>query len=93
VSALGAILAVVGFVLGVVLVALKVAGSAVPQGWTSLAVIMLFSAGAILFALGIVAEYLGVTVNMAMGKPLYVIVADSADGPLGRRQGADARRP
>ena len=37
-----------------------------------------------LFALGVVAEYLGVAVNMAMGKPLYLISADPATGPLGR---------
>jgi undecaprenyl-phosphate 4-deoxy-4-formamido-L-arabinose transferase len=28
----------------------------------------------ILFSLGVIAEYLGVTLTMAMGKPLYLIV-------------------
>jgi len=32
----------------------------------------------------VIAEYLGVAVNMAMGKPLYLIVGDPKDGPLGR---------
>ena len=36
-----------------------------------------------LFSLGIIAEYIGVAVNMAMGKPLYLVVRDPADGPLG----------
>ncbi len=40
-----------------------------------------------LFSLGVVAEYLGVAVNMAMGKPLYLIVQDPMLGPIGRRPG------
>jgi hypothetical protein len=35
-----------------------------------------------MLTLGVIAEYLGVSVNMAMGKPLYVIVSDPANGPL-----------
>jgi undecaprenyl-phosphate 4-deoxy-4-formamido-L-arabinose transferase len=37
-----------------------------------------------LFALGVVAEYVGVAVNMAMGKPLFLMIGDRAEGPLGR---------
>ena len=55
-----------------------------PSGWPSLIVVLLVSTGAILFSLGIIAEYLGVAVNMAMGRPLYLIVSDPADGPMGR---------
>jgi len=47
-------------------------------------VLVLVSTGAILFSLGVIAEYVGVAVNMAMGKPLYLIVGDANDGPLGR---------
>ena len=54
------------------------------EGWTSLIVVILISTGAILFSLGVIAEYVGVAVNMAMGKPLYLITQDPADGPLGR---------
>ena len=46
-------------------------------------VVMLLIGGAVLFSLGVIAEYIGVAVNMAMGKPLYLIVSDAADGPLG----------
>jgi undecaprenyl-phosphate 4-deoxy-4-formamido-L-arabinose transferase len=53
------------------------------QGWTSTMVVLLVSTGAILFALGVIAEYVGVNVNMAMGKPAYLIVSDPALGPLG----------
>jgi polyisoprenyl-phosphate glycosyltransferase len=46
-------------------------------------VISLF-AGLILVSLGIIAEYLGVAVSMAMGKPAYLIVSRPA-GELDRR--------
>jgi undecaprenyl-phosphate 4-deoxy-4-formamido-L-arabinose transferase len=47
-------------------------------------VAFLLCSGAMLLALGVIAEYVGVAVSMAMGKPLYLIVSDPADGPLGR---------
>jgi polyisoprenyl-phosphate glycosyltransferase len=84
VSALGAVLAVLGVAVAVTLVIAKLAGSSVQAGWTSLVTILLVTAGAILFSLGIIAEYLGVAVNMAMGRPTYLIVGDPAEGPLGR---------
>ena len=84
VSALGAVLAVIGVVVAVALVVAKLAGSTVAQGWTSLVTILLITSGAILFSLGVIAEYLGVAVNMAMGRPTYLIVGDPAEGPLGR---------
>lgn len=43
------------------------------QGWTSLVIVVAFFSGAILTALGIIAEYLAVTMSIAMGKPLYVV--------------------
>jgi polyisoprenyl-phosphate glycosyltransferase len=54
------------------------------QGWTSVVVIMLVTSGTTLFSLGILAEYLGVTARAVMGKPLYLVVSDPAEGPLGR---------
>jgi polyisoprenyl-phosphate glycosyltransferase len=84
VSGLGAASAFVGFVAAAALVIARLAGYDVPRGWTSLIIVMLLCTGAILFSLGVIAEYVGVSVNMAMGKPLYVIVGDPARGPLGR---------
>jgi undecaprenyl-phosphate 4-deoxy-4-formamido-L-arabinose transferase len=43
-------------------------------GWTSMIVVICVSSGLILFSLGIIAEYLGIAVSMAMGKPPYLIV-------------------
>lgn len=45
------------------------------QGWTSMIIVVCFFAGLILVSLGIIAEYLGVAVSMAMGKPPYLIVS------------------
>jgi glycosyltransferase involved in cell wall biosynthesis len=84
VSLVGVLFALIGVVLAVVVVAAKLSGTHITQGWTSLVIVILLSTGAILFSLGVIAEYLGVAVNMAMGKPLYLIVGDAADGPLGR---------
>jgi glycosyltransferase involved in cell wall biosynthesis len=44
-------------------------------GWTSLIIVVCFFSGAILFSLGVIAEYLGMALTMAMGKPLYLVVS------------------
>jgi undecaprenyl-phosphate 4-deoxy-4-formamido-L-arabinose transferase len=85
VSFLGVSFAVLGFAIAIVVAALRISGEALPAGWTSTVVIVLISTGAVLFSLGIIAEYIGVAVNMAMGKPAYLIVSDPESGPLGRR--------
>ncbi|MHA7134534.1 glycosyltransferase [Oerskovia turbata] len=85
VSVLGVILGAIGVVMAVFLTVNKIAGEDVPSGWTSLIVVILLTSGAILFSLGVVAEYIGVAVNQAMGKPLYLIVSDPRNGPLGKR--------
>jgi len=43
------------------------------QGWTSLVIVISLFSGLILMALGIIAEYLSVTMTILMGKPLYVV--------------------
>jgi undecaprenyl-phosphate 4-deoxy-4-formamido-L-arabinose transferase len=45
------------------------------QGWTSMIIVVCLFAGLILVSLGIIAEYLGVAVSMAMGKPPYLIAS------------------
>ena len=48
--------------------------NAVPvQGWTSLVIVVAFFSGCILTALGVIAEYLAVTLGILMGKPLYMV--------------------
>lgn len=93
VSVLGALYALAGLVFAAVLAADRLGGNNYPRGWTSVMVVVLVSTGALLFAIGVVAEYLGVAVNMAMGKPLYLIVSDAEQGPLGREAAqGEARR-
>jgi glycosyltransferase involved in cell wall biosynthesis len=84
VSAVGALFAIVGIVLAIVFGIERLAGGQLPPGWTSQMIVVLLTSGAILFSLGIIAEYLGFAVNMAMGKPAYLIASDLKTGPLGR---------
>lgn len=84
VSALGALFALGGVAFAIYLLVVRFTSDFVAEGWTSTMVVVLVSTGAILFSLGVIAEYVGVAVSMAMGKPLYLIVGDPKDGPLGR---------
>jgi undecaprenyl-phosphate 4-deoxy-4-formamido-L-arabinose transferase len=84
VSVLGVIFAALGVVLAVVIAVGRMTGGDTPAGWASTVIAVLLTSGAVLFSLGIVAEYVGVAVNMAMGKPAYLIVGDPRSGPLGR---------
>lgn len=51
----------------------KFFGEVPVQGWTSLLIVVAFFSGCILTALGVIAEYLAVTMGIVMGKPLYVV--------------------
>jgi glycosyltransferase involved in cell wall biosynthesis len=86
VSLLGVVLAGLGLVLAGWIVVEQIVNPAPVQGWSSMTVVVLLSSGAILFSLGVVSEYIGVTVNTALGKPLYLLTQDPAEGPLGRDQ-------
>jgi hypothetical protein len=46
--------------------------------------LLLAIGGLILLVLGIIAEYVGLLVRTAIGRPLYVIVNDRLSGPLFR---------
>ena len=85
---------VAGFLLSIVLIYVRIVKDITVDGWTSVTVMVLTLSGAILFALGIIAEYIGVAVRMAMGRPPYLIVSDSRDGPLAHTQSiATSRSP
>ena len=51
----------------------KFVGAVPIQGWASLLIVVSFFSGTILAALGVIAEYLAVTMGIVMGKPLYVV--------------------
>ena len=87
VSLFGVLFALCGLILvGYVLVSYAFFDASNVRGWGSTMVVMLFGFGAVLFSLGVIAEYVGVAVKTAMGKPPYLIVSDPADGPLGRNK-------
>jgi len=84
VSALGAAAVLLAPVVALVLVIGRASGSWQVPGWTSTMILLMVASGVILFSLGVIAEYVGLAVNMAMGKPLYLPVRDRREGPLGR---------
>ena len=93
VSLLGLLFAAVGAVIATYVVLAKLVwGIDGQQGWASLMIAIFLVGGTILFSLGVIAEYIGVSVNMAMGKPPYLIISDPADGPLGRSIDAEGVR-
>ncbi|HEX4402443.1 MAG TPA: glycosyltransferase [Galbitalea sp.] len=86
VSYIGVAFTVVGVALAIWVIVVRLTAHFDAAGWASTVVILLLTSGATLFSLGIIAEYVGVSVNMAMGKPAYLITSDPNDGPLGARQ-------
>jgi undecaprenyl-phosphate 4-deoxy-4-formamido-L-arabinose transferase len=64
---------VLSVVLGVYALLAKFYGQVPVQGWTSLLIVVAFFSGAILASLGVIAEYLAVTMGIVMGKPLFVV--------------------
>jgi undecaprenyl-phosphate 4-deoxy-4-formamido-L-arabinose transferase len=62
----------------------KLVGDVPVQGWASLLIIVSFFSGCILTALGIIAEYLAVTMSIVMGKPLYVVGTKPTRPPTAR---------
>lgn len=53
----------------------KLTGQVEVPGWTSLLIVVSLFSGLILFSLGVMAEYLGIAIKMALGKPLYLITS------------------
>ena len=82
VSFLGVTLALAGGVVAALVVyqALTSDGGG-PEGWASTIVALLLCSGAILFSLGLIADYLGVALHVLVGKPLYLTVAEPALRP------------
>jgi undecaprenyl-phosphate 4-deoxy-4-formamido-L-arabinose transferase len=86
VAVAGITTSIAGFALSIYLVYARLVRDITVSGWTSVAVMVLVLSGAVLFALGVIAEYVGVAVRMAMGRPPYLTVRDPRDGPLARVQ-------
>jgi len=57
-------------------------------GWTTVVIIVSTTSGVILLSLGILAEYLGVVVRNAIGRPLYLIRSNPKSDALTRARAA-----
>jgi len=73
VSALGATALVTAIVGSVIIARNVIWGDGDVQGWSSTFVVLLGSSGLILFAIGIIAEYLGAVLSVARGRPAFVL--------------------
>ncbi|MDO9395718.1 MAG: glycosyltransferase [Herbiconiux sp.] len=75
VSVLGGVIAAIGLVIAVYIIASPEVGQdRETAGWASTIVVLLLCSGAVLVSLGVIAEYIGVSLNVAMGRPLYLVV-------------------
>ncbi len=82
VSLLGVTLAVAGTILAAVIIWSAVTGGdGNPEGWASIIVVLLLCSGALLFSLGLIAEYLGVVLHILVGKPLYLTIESPTPRP------------
>ena len=83
VTFLGMVCAVLGFGGAAWIVFREVTTDVIIPGWASITVALLVTTGLILFSLGVVAEYVGTLLRTVQGRPLYIILDDPNDGPLG----------
>jgi len=83
ITVIGVLLSIVGFLSAIYLVFLRLNSGNLPQGWVSIIVVQLFFGGIILSFLGVLAEFVGMIVNTAIGRPLFVITDNPDNGPLG----------
>ena len=92
VSVAGILLALGGLGLAIWIIVQRLSGNIEVEGWASVIVASLMTSGAVLFSLGVIAEYLGVVVNGAMGRPGFLIVPDpEADSDPGARRTPPSR--
>lgn len=56
----------------------RIIGNLPINGWASMFVALMVVGGAVMFSLGIIAQYIGAATDMSLGKPLYVVVRDPA---------------
>lgn len=72
-AAAGSVTASLGMGYGIYLIIQKLRYPDVPAGYTSLMAALLFLSGIVLFALGVIGEYLGKINQKTMGRPRYVV--------------------
>lgn len=85
IAGLGATVSVLSLLLGLYVVWESMTGNVPVQGWSSLMITVAAFGGLILLTLGIIAEYVGIAVSSAMGRPLYMTLTDP-DRPFRKRK-------
>lgn len=80
VSLLGAVSILFGVAVSAVVLWAYFMGDIPIPGYTSLIILLCFFSGGTLFSLGVVAEYLGVVMSVAIGRPLYLVVSQPVAG-------------
>lgn len=76
VSVLGFVVFFIGAMWSVWILWQSLSGAATPPGWTSTFVGLLLIGGLILFSLGVIAQYVRIAAESALGRPLYIVVSD-----------------
>jgi glycosyltransferase involved in cell wall biosynthesis len=71
----GAIVFLLSLAAGIYLLVRALSGSMPVQGWPSLIITMTALGGLTLLSLGIIAEYVGIVVASALGRPLYMTIS------------------
>jgi glycosyltransferase involved in cell wall biosynthesis len=79
VSWLGVLFVGIGAIASLWVIFQSISGEVIIAGWASTFIGLMLIGGAIMFSLGIVAQYVGAATNMSLGKPLYVVVRDPKD--------------
>ena len=78
VSWLGVLFVLMGAAASVWVLYQRISGEIIIAGWASTFIALMLIGGAMLLSLGIIAQYIGATTDMSLGKPLYVVVRDPA---------------
>lgn len=88
---MGMFFVVVGFIAGIVVIIQKMTDPLMPAGWASIICLLLFFFGVVLFALGMIGEYVGNIVLSVNSTPQYV-VRDRVNFPVGTEKN-DTQHP
>lgn len=91
ISYAGMLVAVLGFLYALVVLANRLFFAQLVQGWTSLMLVVLILGGLQMMMLGIIGEYLWRTLDEARGRPRYVLEAtlnDAPPAPVSRSSGS-----
>jgi dolichol-phosphate mannosyltransferase len=75
----GALFALGAFVWGAIIVYQRLLGNITVEGWTALAIAVLFSSGMIMISLGILGEYIWRILDSTQNRPVYFVEEEVED--------------